>query len=102
MKSRDKHHYNTGLKDFDSNEGERRCLSRNNTGTRSPSLDFTPFNESGSDEDATEHLASILVGLFLYLEANPYAKQKCRDLLSRLNQGTSGRRKQPCHSRKDM
>lgn len=68
MKSRDKHHYNTGSKDFDSNEGERRCLSRNNTGTRSPSLDFNPNAEMVSRDAALDYLASILVEIFLNME----------------------------------
>jgi hypothetical protein len=87
MRVPDKHFNTASAKGLDSKEGERKCLSGDITGTRSPSLDFNPNNKYVSTDAALDYLAEILVEIYL---ASQHANriEKSSDLLPGLDQGT--------------
>ncbi|MBW7914669.1 MAG: hypothetical protein H3C54_13445 [Taibaiella sp.] len=59
-----------GYSTVESKEGERRYLSCNKAGTRSPSLGFNPNDPSVTKDMALDYLASILVEAYFAQKAH--------------------------------
>lgn len=57
-------------KGLESKEGERRRLCSNNVNTRSPSLGFNSNDSTVSVDMALDHLAEILVEIYLHEQSN--------------------------------
>lgn len=87
MKMLDKS-YNAKI-NVEPNEGERTLLSSNESGMRSPSLDFLDTSaDSVTEEMILDYLARIISDIYLQETHGNNTEQKSSDLLPRINKRT--------------
>ncbi len=89
MNELDRHQLNTGKKGLESKKGERRCLSSNDAGNRSPFLEFKSNSPFVTEEMQLDYLASLIVAIFLGQKRHGKHTKEGSDLLPGINERAS-------------